>query len=317
MSSPVTDLETVDLSITNTEIPSLKPYIDPLPLKIPTSTVVQVTPDKPLFWWNEAIMLIPHEMIRVEMLRVTRTINYLSLDCHLLAGTRWRLSRFNDYINGFLKDMIHEHHEIEEKILVHHYAALGEDLEKSKMGGNLSNDHAELLSSLDDFCENIQKLASNKSIIEESEIMTLVYKWQLLNQLLLTHFMEEEKMWPDVFLRHGYPEAQKLLKKIHKSQKGDPRGFGSMIQSLGLPIAHSKIDQGWTSGRMEYHPMTKLLLNDFQTIPWVVRNCCCILPKFVAQYEHLKTSLISIATMTDDDHEIGPNPACGPCCTIS
>ena len=263
-------------------------------------------------------MLIPHEMIRVEMLRVTRTIHFLTLDCYLLAGKRWRLTRFNDYINGFLKDLIHEHHEIEEKILVPHYAALGEDLEKSKMGDNLSNDHTELLASLNEFCEDTLNLSeSDKSIIEESEIMDLVTKWQELNESLLIHFEEEENTWPVVFLRHGYPTALKVLKKIHKSQKGDPRGFGSMIQSLGLPIAHSKINQGWTSGRIDQHPMTKLLLNDFQTIPWIVKNCCCLLPRVVVQYEHLKTSLISIATMTDDDHEIGPTPKCGPCCTIS
>lgn len=59
MSSTSTDLETVDLSITNTnaEIPSKSPYIDPVPLKLPTSTAVEITPYKHFFGGTKPLCL--------------------------------------------------------------------------------------------------------------------------------------------------------------------------------------------------------------------------------------------------------------------
>ena len=117
--------------------------------------------------------------------------------------------------------------------------------------------------------------------------------------------------------RIGHAQCMLMLKKIDAAaQKGDGRGFAAIVQSLGLPVAGSRVDEGWaTGGRMD-DPQCQPFIAGFSDIPWPVRNLCCILPKFVAQYEHLKLSLVSIATMTDAAHEIGKPPACGPCCCV-
>ena len=50
--------------------------------------------------------------------------------------------------------------------------------------------------------------------------------------------------------------------------------------------------------------------------PWVARKCPCLLPRFIAQHEYYVRTLTSIAAMEDDNHELPPKPACGPCCVI-
>ena len=41
----------------------------------------------------------------------------------------------------------------------------------------------------------------------------------------------------------------KMLKKIDAAaQKGDGRGFAAIVQSLGRPVAGSRVDEGWERG---------------------------------------------------------------------
>ena len=303
------------------EAPSLAAFVDPLPLRAPLSTTVQADADTGKIPWHKALMLIPHEFIRVEMLRVTRVIRFLTKDCALPPAKRWRVRRFHAYMAEWFRPMIIDHHETEEHICVPHVEALGEDLTKLESGRTdegLVKDHEELMSMLESFCdEHVAGLAAVSDPTEDisRRVADTIQAWTELNNGLLDHFSVEEVTWAQVFWRIGHSECLLMLKKIDAhSQKGDGRGFGAMVQSLGLPIAGSRIDEGWaTGGRMD-DPQCQAFIAGFSDIPWPVRNFCCILPKFVAQFEHLKLSLVSIATMTDEAHHIGSEPSCGPCC---
>ena len=305
------------------EAPSLTAFVDPVPLRAPLSTAVRADPATGKIPWNEALLLIPHEFIRVEMLRVTRVVQFLARDCALPPAERWRVRRFHAYMAEWFRPMIIDHHETEEQICAPHVEALGEDLTKLENGrsdGGLVKDHEELLAMLHSFCdEHVAPLAAVSDPAEDisGRVANTIQAWTELNNELLDHFAVEEVTWAPVFLRIGHAQCMLMLKKIDAAaQKGDGRGFAAIVQSLGLPVAGSRVDEGWaTGGRMD-GPQCQPLIAGFSDIPWPVRNFCCILPKFVAQYEHLKLSLVSIATMTDAEHEIGKPPACGPCCCV-
>ena len=146
------------------EAPSLAAFVDPLPLRAPLSTTVQADADTGKIPWHKALMLIPHEFIRVEMLRVTRVIKFLTKDCALPPAKRWRVRRFHAYMAEWFRPMIIDHHETEEHICVPHVEALGEDLTKLESGRTdegLVKDHEELMSMLKSFCdEHVAGLAA-------------------------------------------------------------------------------------------------------------------------------------------------------------
>jgi hypothetical protein len=302
---------------------SLVTYVDPVPLRAPLSTAVQADPATGKIPWNEALMLIPHEFIRVEMLRVTRVVQFLACDCALPPGKRWRVQRFHTYMIGWFRPMIIDHHEVEERICVPHVQALGEDLSKLESGRTdegLVKDHEELLAMLEAFCnEHVAPLAAVSSPTEDisGRVAGTIKAWVELNTELLEHLAVEEVTWPKVFQSIGHEQTMLMLNKIEAhNQKGDGRAFAAIVQSLGLPIAGSRVDEGWATGGCMDDPHCQALIAGFSGIPWPVRNLCCILPRFVAQYEHLTRSLVSIATMTDDAHDIGSAPTCGPCCCV-
>ena len=67
-------------------------YVDPVPLDGPTSTVVRVDPETGGFAWEDAVLLLPHEGLRVAMLRIDRDMPFLARDLDLPVGASRRLS---------------------------------------------------------------------------------------------------------------------------------------------------------------------------------------------------------------------------------
>ena len=141
--------------------------------------------------------------------------------------------------------------------------------------------------------------------------------WGELHRELLEHLAIEEEEYPPVLLKYGWEEVQKCEAKIQAHvEAGDPRGLGMILQAAGIDISGSGISEGWTTGRMG-GAENESRIAGFRDAPWPVRNCCCLFPKFLALYEHSKASLVSIATMSDEDHDLPGEPVCGPCCVVS
>jgi hypothetical protein len=141
-----------------------------------------------------------------------------------------------------------------------------------------------------------------------------------LEDEMLEHLAEEEREYSVKCQQQGWENTKKMEEKIQaKSQQGDPRGFAMIIQAMGIDIAGSGIDEGWaTGGRMAGEENEERIAN-FSGVPCPLKTCCCLMPAWVAQYEHTKSILVSIATQTDESHALPPSPSCGPmlCCTIS
>ena len=105
---------------------TIEPYVDPVPLCEPTTTTVKVDPITGQYSWQDAAILVPHEALRVELLRVARVLPHVEKDVEKDAAKRWRVQRLFSYYSDVLMPFLEDHHDTEEKIVGPHYEALGD-----------------------------------------------------------------------------------------------------------------------------------------------------------------------------------------------
>ena len=185
-------------------------------------------------------------------------------------------------------------------------------------GQNPHGDHASLMKqalALRDLLDSLETATA----FTEADMHRLLEVWEAFHTSLLEHLAEEERTYPPVIERHGWSEFVKVEAKIQAAaQWGDPRALGMILQAAGVDIAGSGVAEGWTTGRMEL-PENRKRLAGFYDAPWSLQHCCCLFPRFIAHFEHAKASLVSVATATDEQHDLPVKPCCGPClgCVVS
>jgi hypothetical protein len=108
-------------------LPDIVPYVDPIPLSMPTTTVIKVDAATGQFSPFDAAILLPHEPLRVEFLRFTRVLPHVAKDIGKNKEGRWRLRRLTEYYWDLLLPFLEDHHTTEEEIVAPHYKALGDN----------------------------------------------------------------------------------------------------------------------------------------------------------------------------------------------
>ena len=202
-------------------------YVDPVPLDGPTSTVVRVDPKTGGFAWEDAVLLLPHEGLRVAMLRIDRVMPFLARDLDLPDGaSHWRFGRLSEYVRHVFTPFVIEHHDIEEHVISPHYAALGDErFSGGTMGVGLASDHSFLLASLADFSAELTLLVKEDGSIGRARLAAFVGMWGELRARMCEHLAREESEWPKVFMRHGRANFKKVLPKIERALlRGTPLG---------------------------------------------------------------------------------------------
>lgn len=98
--------------------------------------------------WAYRTYALPHEMLRVEMLRLT----YLCDPRWYDGSTRFRPTVVKDYFERLIKPIVHAHHDSEEQLW------FPEMQKRLQLAPKLATDHATLMRNLDDVSSRLAEL---------------------------------------------------------------------------------------------------------------------------------------------------------------
>jgi len=261
--------------------PSLKKENDSFLL---TSRPVQLRDDGN-YQFDEAFFLIPHELIRREMIRFESTLEHFNPHTN-----PWKIACLHKYYVEFFYPFIHEHHDVEEKMLFPYYKKLGADF-PSKM----AEDHVGLMAKLDHIKELITDL-NTLNDLNNSELLTekknkFVDKVHELVSTMNDHLEEEEIVWPPIVKNYGEKamnEIEEVIVKHALSQSGKlmQLGLAGVFQSMGRFI-HGKGSQDYKGWAGE-----EFITAFEKKIPYPVR--LLLLPGWDRAYNKLKQMLLSV-----------------------
>lgn len=230
-------------------------------------------------------LLMPHEVIRCEMLTFSRILPFLDN----VETYPWKAKAVSDWILHFFMPAIKDHHDFEEHLLFPFYHEKG-----VPVPDHIVSDHKLLIESLGklgQIAKDIGSAAEAKNMDEiKRQRTTLEKEWKFMENLMHGHLSEEENYWPSHIRRFGEEEYKKVTLKHHKEKMAQGSDIFVMwgvavFITAGMEIGHIKPSSGWAPPE---------LLNKLKTsMPWFV--LALLGPGWVRKYERYRIPLIACA----------------------
>jgi iron-sulfur cluster repair protein YtfE (RIC family) len=152
--------------------------------------------------WNEASLLVPHEVIRNDIIRLWRAVspeNFKPVE-------PWKVDNWFKYYTEYFYTGVHQHHDLEEKIYVPWIKS-----KVSYIPEKLSDDHKQLMSLLDKIKnkkKDFEWAFSHKDSVGADLAGTELYELvkDLMDKMFL-HLAEEERIFPSI-LKDSFSEVE-------------------------------------------------------------------------------------------------------------
>lgn len=219
--------------------------LDELVMGVPTSRTIRAGEDGHIAWYDRTL-LVPHEMLRVEMLRLQRMLRPEYFD----PTVSWKVDLLFSYWQTYFVEVVHGHHDIEETIF---FPAISE---RVALPPKLSADHRTLMRMLDEISgveEQFRHAAGNDAQLRElaEELRRRVDE---MCECMLEHLDEEEQCTPGM-LRDHFDEAweQRMVHRIVSEE----RRHSPQVMNRQLPMILAAM--GKWGGPHVQHEMMKTL----------------------------------------------------------
>ena len=163
-----------------------------------TSEVITPLPDGD-YPYHISALLIPHEALRRELERGLK-----ALDNYDPINYPWKAYCMNDWFRLFIMPMIHDHHDIEEKIFFPFYVKLGAQFPEKQ-----TTDHHTLIQKMDHIRDlsheiwNLVKLGGNTHETITHKLAEFKQEYKEWYTEMMAHFAEEEQYWPPILEQFG------------------------------------------------------------------------------------------------------------------
>jgi hypothetical protein len=173
--------------------------------------------------WEDQSYLIPHEALRWLFQEIQS-----STSAEQLQSQPWKLPTFHKWYSTVFAEIVHHHHDAEEKIYV---PWIMKQLQTETKPGRVAEDHVELLARMKEITD-MQPVAENAA--------TLSQKLEGLRVHMLEHLAEEERMFPALLRQAKVTEKEnnKVVDKIVKQN-------GLRGNKLFLPVILYAMETVW------------------------------------------------------------------------
>ena len=199
--------------------------------------VTSTTIPNPVDWADESILL-PHELIRLAILRMERVLSPQIFGDY----QDWKLDNFHQWYDHYFYKFVHHHHQIEEQLYFPFLA------KKASIPEKMVADHQDLMILLDD-------------IKSTYELNSLRRKIQQLKETMFEHLAEEESFVPSILREYFTPEEEKQI-------------VDQIIQSLGL--SGNKMALPWIIDSLKTWKKPEDVASFYYSLPCFIRllyNC--------------------------------------------
>jgi len=252
-----------------------------------TSVSIQCSPSGS-YSFDEIALLAPHEAIRRETIRAEWAIQCLDIE-----SNPWKARNFAVWVREFYAECIKDHHDNEEKIMFPFYRKL---MIMSDIPQNQLLDHEKLTLLLSRILFLADDMESAVNIGELTVI--LIAKKEMLQtvfaeykEILFAHLADEETFWPQVILKNGKDQFEKMHQQIVIAGGIPPshaaRMIGcSVINALGVSIDDIPAE---SIGDIAPWCNEKLGKEFYANIPWIAR--AFFFPCWNRKYQRYKTMI--------------------------
>eukprot|EP01031_Cornospumella_fuschlensis_P041207 gene41207-50284_t len=252
--------------------------------------------------------LLPHEALRREMDRAKRALSNMTN----IAGEPWKVEAFGKWFIEYFAPAVHEHHDMEEKVVGPFYQNLGAQLPPKTMAA-----HGPLVEQLDGMVKKIHEIRrvvrvdpANRAAAVSLE--SLREEFNGFVAIMEDHLAEEETDWPPIYLQYGKQKADEVLQQILKAGSAHPVFAifaGAVFNSMGVKVGGVEPcypgEKGWAS-----HELQQEVLHE---MPFPVR--VMLLPSWNRQFQRYKALIFSVITGQRDPALLSDYYACA--CVIN
>jgi len=255
--------------------------------------------------FEEAAFLIPHEMLRREMIKIEKAMKNFDP-----IAMPWKTMCIFTYYTEFFYPCVHEHHDTEENIFFPHYKALG-----AQFPDRMAKSHVYLIAKMDTLREVLSTMVNTNSEADLRELKdTLITEFGSFLSEMKAHLAEEEAIWPPIILHYGEVELAKVEDKIKQTVLSNPAevvklGLCAVIQAMGVFVNGQEDGdmKGWASKEFADHFLASL--------PWVAR--VLLLPTWDRKYNKYKKMLTSCTGDVDLNLCEAESASCSFDCLVS
>lgn len=257
--------------------------VQKIPLHL-TSTAVTPAEDGN-YTYNQMGILIPHEALRREMSRARSALEKFDP-----VANPWQALYAKIWFKEFFIGMIHEHHDVEEKIVGPEMTKLGVEVPPHLHGA-----HKELMEGVgkieklaDELLTVVRAGAEQSLLVEKSDELKHLYIE--MHDDMLTHFQAEEEFWVEAILKVPRKEWERIennIKTVVQKVKSGELFLCSILDSMGYCFKNYSFrpeDTRWCG-----EDGVKVILGD---VPYPVR--AFIFPGFNKRYQRYKTIISAI-----------------------
>ncbi|RYG69931.1 hemerythrin domain-containing protein [archaeon] len=272
-----------------------------------TSKAVSENPDgKYPFQVTE--FLIPHEALRREMDRAIKALSSITN----IAAEPWKVEAFAKWFTEYFAPAVHEHHDLEEKVVVPFYQNLG-----AQPPAKTTADHGPIVQQLDAMVRKVQEIrlvvrmdAANRTAAVS--LAALRDEFHSFVSTMEDHLAEEETAWPPIYLQYGKQKADECVQQILSVGAGH-QVFeifaGAVFNAMGIKIGGIEPcypgEKGWACPEMQAEFMHEM--------PLPVR--LLLLPGWNKQFQRYKALIYSVITSQHDPSLLNDYYSCA--CIIS
>lgn len=167
--------------------------------------------------YADEAFLVPHEGIRIMMLKMSEALNTLPAeDC-----PQWKIGLWFEIYDDWFYTFVHHHHSIEENTFFPWIAERATKEEIEEFSSKVDADHEDLLKTMDELKE--MSASTKKGAIEKKEISCseLQTKWNQFVKEMTGHLNEEEEKVPPILRKYFTAEEVAAMEQ-------------KIIQGLGL-----------------------------------------------------------------------------------